>query len=183
MDQVTGGCAHSDRIPPRGIDLNAWIGELARHHQHRIDVLGGCMTNAAWSGSVHKEYRPLRATGAGCEDFVAVDEITTVDSFDRSSETNRFVGFASLRFAAPCNPLFAALDDALKPACFLFFGAHAVEKDERVDVAFPAACERHVRARDLLGHHPEREHVAGVWTKPVAAVLFRNHCREQVCLE
>ncbi len=44
---------------------------------------------------------------------------------------------------------------------------------------FPAARERHIGARDLLGHHPEREHVAGVWSKSVTAVLFGNYGREQ----
>src|ERR1043166_6718672 len=116
MDQVTRGRAHADRIPPRRIDLNARIGEVARHHQHRVDVLGSSVTNAAWTGSVDEKDGPLRPTCAGCEDLVAVDDVTAVDSFDRGSETNRLVRFARLRFAAPCNPLLAALDDAFEPA-------------------------------------------------------------------
>ena len=34
VDQVTDRRAHSDRIPPRRINLDAWIGKIARHHQH-----------------------------------------------------------------------------------------------------------------------------------------------------
>ena len=34
VDQVTDGRAHSDRIPPRRVDLDARIGKIACHHQH-----------------------------------------------------------------------------------------------------------------------------------------------------
>ena len=50
-------------------------------------------------------------------------------------------------------------------------------------MTFPAARERKIDARNLLRHHPQREDVAGVWTKTVAAILF-GHCgREQAFAE
>ncbi len=88
------------------------------------------MTNTARAGGVDKEYGPLRAAGAGGEDFVAVDDVTAVDFLDCGSETNRLVRFASLWFTTPRDPLFAALDHALEPARLLFFSAHAVEQHE-----------------------------------------------------
>src|SRR6185369_2693530 len=46
-------------------------------------------------------------------------------------------------------------------------------------VTFPAARERHVCTRDFLCHHPEREDLARIWTKTVAAVFLRHYGREQ----
>src|ERR1700741_1859110 len=48
-------------------------------------------------------------------------------------------------------------------------------------MSFPAACEREIGARDFFRHHPKREDVAGVWTKAVAAVFFRNDRGKQAC--
>src|SRR6185369_398787 len=143
------------------------------------DVLGGSVTNTAGSGSVDKQDGPLRAARAGREHFVAVDDETAVDFLDRGSETNRLVRFARLWFAAPRDPFLTLLDHAAEPARLLRLGAHAVEQDERVNVTFPTARERHIDARDLFRHHPEREDVAGVWTKPVATVFFGHNGREQ----
>src|SRR6185369_10687820 len=108
VDQVTGRRAHPDGIPPRRIDLDARIGEIARHHQHCIDIFGRGMTNAAWSSSVDEEDGPLRATGARRKHFVAVDDVTAVDLLDCGAETDRLVRFAGLRLTTPRDPLFAA---------------------------------------------------------------------------
>src|SRR6185369_2830468 len=137
------------------------------------------MAHAAWSRSVDQQDGPLRAARAGCERFVAIDDVTAVDFLDRSAKPDRLVGFTRLRLTTPRHPLFTALDDAFEPARLLFFSAHPVEQHERVDVTFPAARKREIGARDLLGHHPECEHVTGVWPKSLAAVFFRNHGREK----
>src|SRR6185369_8390106 len=99
------------------------------------------MTNSTWAGGVDEKDSPLRAARACGEGFVAVDDVTAVDFFNCGAEADGFVGFASLGFAAPCNPFFTAFDDAFEPARLLLFGGHTVEQDERVDVAFPAAGE------------------------------------------
>src|SRR6185369_6177929 len=137
------------------------------------------MANPAWTSGVDEQYGPLRATRAGCESLVAIDDVTAVDFFDGRAEANRLVRFASLWFTTPRHPLFTTLDDAFEPARLLLRTGHAVEQHEGVDMTFPATREREIHAGYLFRPHPQREDVAGVWTKTVTAVLFRNHRREE----
>src|ERR1700752_3477852 len=142
MDEVTDCRAHADRVPPRRVDLDRWIGQIAGHHELRVEHRGIGVTHAAGTGCVYEQYGPLRAARAGRECFVAVDDVTAVDAFDRRAELHCFAGFARLRFAAPRDPLLAAFNYTFEPARLLFFSAHAVEQYERVDVTLPTAGER-----------------------------------------
>src|SRR5688572_6201350 len=179
MDQVTDRRAHSDRVPPRSIDLNGWIGKIARHHQLRIERTCFRMTHAARSGGIHQEDGPLRAAGTRRKRFVAFDDVATVNFLDARSKSDRLAGFTRLRLTTPRNPLLTAFNYTCKPARLLLFVGHAVEQHERVDVSFPATRQRHIDARDLLRHHPKREDVACVWTKPQSAVFLRHHGGKQ----
>src|SRR3954465_9199920 len=61
----------------------------------------------------------------------------------------RPAGRAGRGLAAPRDPRLAAREHAVEPARLLLVGAHAVDEDERVDVTFPASCERQVGAGDF----------------------------------
>src|SRR5688572_31063306 len=97
MDQVTDRRAHSDRVPPRSIDLNGWIGKIGRHHQLRIERTCFRMTHAARSGGIHQEDGPLRAAGTRRKRFVAFDDVATVNFLDARSKSDRLAGFTRLR--------------------------------------------------------------------------------------
>src|SRR5688500_2303551 len=99
------------------------------------------MTYTARSSRVYQQDGPLGATGARRKRLVAFDEVSAVDFFNARPKTNRFAGFMRLRFTAPGDPLLTAFDDACEPTRLLFFSRHAVEQDERIDVALPATSE------------------------------------------
>ena len=50
-------------------------------------------------------------------------------------------------------------------------------------VAFPATRQREISLRDLLGHHPQSEDVAAIWTKAKAAKFLGNYGRVQAGAE
>src|SRR5437588_3253901 len=103
MDQVTYGGPHSDRIPPRAVDLHCRVGKIAGHQQLRIQRCV-CMANSAGAGSVDQENRPLGSAGTGRKHFVAIDYVTAVDSLERGTKPNCFARLAGLRLADPSHP-------------------------------------------------------------------------------
>src|SRR5678815_1859008 len=96
------------------------------------------MTDAAWSGCIHQQDRPLCTTGTRRKRFIPFDDVTAIDFFHARAKPDRLAWLTRLRFTTPGDPLFTALDDAFKPARLLFFRRHTVEQHERVDVSLPA---------------------------------------------
>src|SRR5205085_209236 len=123
---------------------------------------------------VDEEDGPARAAGAGGEGLCSVETPAAVDPFRVRSEARLLAGRARLRLAAPGDPGLAASQHAIEPARLLLVGAHAVDEHERVDVAFPAAGEGEIGARDLLRKHPEGEDVAAIRAETETARIARN---------
>ncbi len=182
VDEVADGAAHPDGVPPRAVDFDGRVGEVAGHEELRVGRACG-VAHAARPRRVDQQDRPLRAARARREDLVAIDDVAALDLLGRRPEAHGLARRARLRLAAPRDPLVAALDDRLEPRGLLLGGRHPVEEHERVDVPLPAARQREVGLRELLRHHPQREHVAAVRAEAEAAVLFGHDRREQARLE
>ena len=69
------------------------------------------MTNAARAGRVDEQDCHFGSARAGCKRFLAVNDVSTVDLFNRGPEACCLSRLARLRLAAPGHPFLASFHD------------------------------------------------------------------------
>ena len=135
------------------------------------------MANSAGAGRIDQKDGPIRAARAGGEHLVSFDDIAALNPLHRGTEPNLLARCTRLRLAAPGDPFVALFNHPFEPTRLLLRIRHPVQKHQRIYMTLPTAGQRHIGLGDLFGHHPQRENVPAVRTKPQSTVFSGNHGR------
>ena len=92
MHGMADGGPHADRIPPRTVELDGGVFEIAGQEQHGLGRAGRRMPCASGSCGIDEQESPARAAGAGAERFRPVQHVAVFDDVERGAEAQILVG-------------------------------------------------------------------------------------------